>query len=144
MQFIDEVKINVKAGNGGNGRISFLRLKYRPKAGPDGGDGGRGGSIIFKADPDLNTLIDYKYTRHFEAESGENGKKYSKTGKSGKDLILKIVITPFDIILRFVICPNLLILDSREILSILFISSIGKTAQYVKGLAINHFPIYSC
>ena len=90
MQFIDEVKINVKAGNGGNGRISFLRLKYRPKAGPDGGDGGRGGSIIFKADLDLNTLIDYKYTRHFEAESGENGKKYSKTGKSGKDLILKV------------------------------------------------------
>ena len=54
MQFIDEVNIHIKAGNGGNGRISFLRLKYRPKAGPDGGDGGRGGSIIFKTDPDLN------------------------------------------------------------------------------------------
>lgn len=92
MQFIDEVNINVKAGNGGNGRIGFLRLKYRPKAGPDGGDGGRGGSIIFEADADLNTLIDFRFKRNFEAESGENGKKYSKTGKSGDDLVLKIPV----------------------------------------------------
>lgn len=92
MQFIDEVNIHVKAGNGGNGRIGFLRLKYKPKAGPDGGDGGRGGSIIFEADRNLNTLIDYRYVRNFTAENGENGKKYSKTGKSGENLILKIPV----------------------------------------------------
>ncbi|MBR2141149.1 MAG: GTPase ObgE [Rickettsiales bacterium] len=92
MQFIDEANIHVKAGNGGNGRIGFLRLKFRPKAGPDGGDGGRGGSIIFESDPDLNTLIDFRYTRDFKAENGENGKKYCKTGKSGEDLILKIPV----------------------------------------------------
>lgn len=92
MQFIDEVNIHVKAGDGGNGLVSFLRLKYRPKAGPDGGDGGRGGSIIFEATKDLNTLIDYRYQRKFEAQKGENGKKYSKTGKSGEDLVLKIPV----------------------------------------------------
>lgn len=92
MQFIDEANIHVKAGKGGNGRVSFLRLKFRPKAGPDGGDGGRGGSVIFQADEDLNTLIDFRYQRNFEAGNGENGKKYSKTGKSAEDLILKIPV----------------------------------------------------
>ena len=90
MQFIDEANIHVKAGNGGNGRVGFLRLKFRPKAGPDGGDGGKGGSIIFQADKNLNTLIDFRYQSNFEAKNGENGKKYSKTGKSAEDLILKV------------------------------------------------------
>lgn len=92
MQFIDEAKIHIKAGNGGNGRVSFLRLKYRPKGGPDGGDGGRGGNIIFKSTADLNTLIDFRFKKDFEAENGENGKKYSKTGKNGKDLVLNLPI----------------------------------------------------
>ncbi len=92
MQFIDEAMIHVKAGNGGNGRVSFLRLKYRPKAGPDGGDGGRGGNIIFRSTNELNTLIDFKFKKDFEAENGENGKNCSKTGKSGENLIVNLPI----------------------------------------------------
>ncbi len=92
MQFIDEATIHVKAGNGGNGRVSFLRLKYRPKAGPDGGDGGKGGNIIFRSTNELNTLIDFRFKKDFEAENGENGKNCSKTGKSGKDLFIDLPI----------------------------------------------------
>lgn len=92
MQFIDEATIHVKAGNGGNGRVSFLRLKYRPKAGPDGGDGGKGGSIIFRSTNELNTLIDFRFRKSFEAESGENGKNCSKTGKSGEDLAVDVPV----------------------------------------------------
>lgn len=92
MQFIDEAIIHVKAGNGGNGRVSFLRLKYRPKAGPDGGDGGKGGNIIFRSTNELNTLIDFKFKKEFEAENGENGKNCSKTGKSGEDLFIDLPI----------------------------------------------------
>ena len=92
MKFLDQAKIYVKAGNGGSGSASFRREKFIEFGGPDGGDGGRGGSIIFFADKNLNTLIDFRYQQHFKAERGENGKGKKKTGKSGKDLILKVPV----------------------------------------------------
>ena len=92
MKFLDQAKIYVKAGDGGSGSASFRREKFIEFGGPDGGDGGAGGSIIFIANKNLNTLIDFRYQQHFKAERGENGKGKKKTGKSGKDLILKVPI----------------------------------------------------
>ncbi len=92
MKFLDEAKITVKAGDGGNGCCSFRREKFIEFGGPNGGDGGHGGSIILSASNGLNTLIDYRFTQHFKAERGENGKGNNKTGASGKDLILKVPI----------------------------------------------------
>lgn len=90
MQFIDEVRISVKAGNGGNGVISFRREKYVPKGGPDGGNGGRGGSVILRADKHLNTLLDLTYRHIYAAEPGEHGRHKNQDGKSGKDTILRV------------------------------------------------------
>jgi GTP-binding protein len=92
MQFIDEANIYVKAGRGGNGKVSFLRLKDRPKGGPDGGDGGRGGDIVFRANESLNTLLEFRHKRIFEAEDGKNGGPSCRTGKGGKDLIIDLPI----------------------------------------------------
>ena len=92
MKFLDQVKIFVKAGNGGSGSASMRREKFIEYGGPDGGNGGKGASIILKAERNLNTLIDYRYTQHFKAKRGENGKGKNKTGKTGKDLILKVPI----------------------------------------------------
>ena len=92
MKFLDQVKIFVKAGDGGLGSASMRREKFIEYGGPDGGNGGKGASIILKAERNLNTLIDYRYTQHFKAERGENGKGKNKTGKTGKDLILKVPI----------------------------------------------------
>ena len=92
MKFLDQVKVHVKAGNGGSGSASFRREKFIEFGGPDGGDGGQGGSIIFVADRNLNTLIDFRYQQHFKAEKGQDGKGKKKTGKSGKDLILKVPV----------------------------------------------------
>ena len=92
MQFIDEATIYVKAGNGGNGAISFRREKYIPKGGPDGGDGGKGGDVIIKCVDNLNTLLDFKYTKEFIAENGENGHGANSHGKSGEDLIIKVPV----------------------------------------------------
>ncbi len=92
MQFVDEVTIRVEAGDGGNGCVSFRREKYIPFGGPDGGDGGDGGSIYLVADNDLNTLVDYRYTRVFRAGRGENGKGNNCTGKRGADLSLKVPV----------------------------------------------------
>ena len=92
MKFLDQAKIFVKAGDGGSGSASFRREKFIEFGGPDGGDGGRGGSVIFISDKNLNTLIDFRYQQHFKAERGQDGKGKKKTGKSGKDLILKIPI----------------------------------------------------
>ena len=92
MKFLDQAKIYIKAGDGGSGSASFRREKFIEFGGPDGGDGGRGGSIIFIADRNLNTLIDYRYQQHFKAEKGQDGKGKKKTGRSGKDLTLKIPI----------------------------------------------------
>ena len=90
MKFLDQAKIYVKAGNGGSGSSSFRREKYIEYGGPDGGDGGTGGSIIFESERNLNTLIDFRYKQHFNAEHGKSGSKKNKTGGGGKDLILQV------------------------------------------------------
>lgn len=92
MKFIDEAKILVIAGKGGNGVATFRREKYIPKGGPDGGDGGRGGSIYAIADRNINTLIDYRYTRKFLAQNGESGRGADCYGKSGDDITLRMPV----------------------------------------------------
>ena len=92
MKFYDEALISVFAGNGGNGAVSFRREKYIPRGGPDGGDGGRGGSIIMTADRNLNTLIDYRYTRHYRAEHGQSGRGADCFGKGGGDMVLHVPV----------------------------------------------------
>ena len=92
MKFLDQVKIHVKAGDGGAGSSSFRREKFIEFGGPDGGDGGDGGSVILFAEENLNTLIDFRFQQHFKAEKGQNGMGKKKTGRNGKDLILKVPI----------------------------------------------------
>ncbi|HHU62670.1 MAG TPA: GTPase ObgE [Clostridiales bacterium] len=88
--FVDKAKIFVKAGKGGDGAISFRREKYVPDGGPDGGDGGDGGNVIFKVDGNLSTLMDFRYKKHYEAESGQNGSRRNMTGKNGRDLVIHV------------------------------------------------------
>ncbi len=88
--FVDIAKISVKAGKGGNGSVAFRREKYEPMGGPAGGDGGDGGSIILVADEGLRTLMDFRYKRHYQAESGEDGRGKKQYGSDGKDLVLKV------------------------------------------------------
>ena len=88
--FLDYVKIFIKAGNGGNGVVSFHREKYVPNGGPDGGDGGNGGDIVFVADKNINTLADFKLRKHFRAENGTAGAPKNCTGKSGANLVIKV------------------------------------------------------
>ena len=92
MKFLDQVKIYIKAGNGGSGSPSFRREKFIEFGGPDGGDGGKGGSIILVSERNLNTLIDYRYQQHFKAERGGDGKGKNQTGKGGDNLYLKVPI----------------------------------------------------
>ena len=92
MKFLDQVKIFIKAGDGGSGSPSFRREKFIEFGGPDGGDGGRGGSIILRSERNLNTLIDYRYQQHFKAKKGDNGKGKNKTGRGGDSLYLKVPI----------------------------------------------------
>ena len=92
MKFLDQVKIFVKSGDGGSGSPSFRREKFIEFGGPDGGDGGKGGSVILKSERNLNTLIDYRYQQHFKAERGDDGSGKNKTGKGGKNLVLKVPI----------------------------------------------------
>ena len=92
MKFIDDVKIWVKSGDGGNGCVSFRREKFVPRGGPDGGDGGRGGDIIFEADPNLNTLADFIFKPRYAAGRGGSGQGSNKTGRSGGDLVLKVPV----------------------------------------------------
>ena len=92
MKFLDQVKIFVKAGDGGSGSPSFRREKFIEFGGPDGGDGGKGGSVILKSERNLNTLIDYRYQQHFKAQRGEDGKGKKMTGKGGENLYLKVPI----------------------------------------------------
>tara|TARA_B100001027_G_scaffold119033_1_gene82174 strand:- start:7950 stop:8921 length:972 start_codon:yes stop_codon:yes gene_type:complete len=92
MKFLDQAKITIKAGDGGNGCCSFRREKFIEFGGPNGGDGGHGGSVILLAVNSLNTLIDYRFMQHFKAARGENGKGNNKTGASGKDLILRVPV----------------------------------------------------
>ena len=88
--FLDRVKISIKAGNGGKGSTSFLRNAMTANGGPDGGDGGRGGSVIFKATNDMNTLLSFRYKKKFVAENGEDGHQRNQFGKSGKDIVIQV------------------------------------------------------
>ena len=90
MKFLDQAKIFISSGSGGDGCASFRREKYIEYGGPNGGDGGKGGNIIFKVDENLNTLIDFRYQQHFKAKRGENGKGKNQTGSDGKNLIIKV------------------------------------------------------
>ncbi|MEW6508083.1 MAG: GTPase ObgE [Bacteroidota bacterium] len=90
--FIDYAKIYIKAGNGGDGAVAFRREKYVPKGGPAGGNGGNGGNIIFKADSNLNTLLDFNYQKKYIAQNGERGGSSLKDGRSGKDIIIKVPV----------------------------------------------------
>ena len=92
MKFLDQVKIYIKAGDGGSGSPSFRREKFIEFGGPDGGDGGKGGSVILVSERNLNTLIDYRYQQHFKAERGGDGKGKNQTGKGGDNLYLKVPI----------------------------------------------------
>jgi GTP-binding protein len=90
MKFIDEVRIHVKAGDGGNGCVSFRRERFLPKGGPDGGDGGKGGDVILQADTQLSTLLDLTYPKQFRARRGAHGKGKDQTGRQGEDLIIRV------------------------------------------------------
>jgi GTPase len=92
MKFIDEATIKVYAGDGGNGIATFRREKYEPMGGPSGGDGGKGGSVYAVADRNINTLVDYRYTRTFRAQRGENGRKQEQYGAGGEDMVLRMPV----------------------------------------------------
>ncbi|MEO0970344.1 MAG: GTPase ObgE, partial [Cyanobacteria bacterium J06639_18] len=90
MQFIDQAEIEVQAGKGGDGIVAFRREKFVPAGGPSGGNGGKGGSVVFVADSNLQTLLDFKYNHRFRAENGGRGGPKNRTGASGKDLIVEV------------------------------------------------------
>ena len=117
MLFIDKVKLKLKAGNGGNGIVAFKREKYNPLGGPSGGDGGRGGSIIFKVDTNKSTLLDLRFSKMIKAQDGENGKTNNMYGKSSDDIIIKV---PLGTIVRDLdtdeIVADLKTLDSQEVI----------------------------
>jgi len=92
MQFIDEASITVAAGKGGDGIVAWRREKYVPKGGPAGGDGGRGGDVLLLADPELGTLVDFRYKKQFGAESGKGGQTSNKSGKAGDDLVVRVPV----------------------------------------------------
>ena len=90
--FIDKARIFIKSGNGGNGSVSFHREKYVASGGPDGGDGGRGGSVILEADPNLSTLLDFKYKRKYAAKNGGDGRGDNCKGEDAEDLVIKVPV----------------------------------------------------
>ena len=120
MKFFDEAKIEVVAGDGGNGAASFRREKFIPKGGPDGGDGGRGGSIFAVADRNLNTLIDFRYKRMFRADRGENGRGADCYGKGGENMTLRVPVG-----------TTLTDIDTGEVIADL--DQDGKRAQIARG-----------
>jgi len=92
MKFVDEARIRVGAGDGGNGCVSFRREKYIPYGGPDGGDGGKGGSVWLEADPGLNTLADFRHARHYAAERGHNGQGRQMAGRAGESIVIPVPV----------------------------------------------------
>lgn len=90
--FVDRAKITIRSGKGGNGAVTFRREPYVPEGGPDGGDGGKGGDVVFFADENLRTLMDFRYKRKYEAENGQNGMKKKRYGKNGEDLIIRVPV----------------------------------------------------
>jgi GTP-binding protein len=120
MKFVDETAIQVQAGKGGNGCLSFRREKYIARGGPDGGDGGDGGSVYLEADGALNTLVDFRFQRHYQAENGEGGRGRNCTGKSGQDLVLPVPVG-----------TTVLDEDSGEVLGDL--SEIGQRLMVARG-----------
>jgi GTP-binding protein len=92
MKFVDEVVVEVQAGKGGDGCVSFRREKYIPRGGPDGGDGGRGGNVIVRADGSVCTLMDHRYIRHYRASPGEPGRGSDQFGKAGNDLVVRVPV----------------------------------------------------
>src|SRR5680860_1102463 len=90
MKFVDEATIIVEAGKGGHGCLSFRREKFIPRGGPDGGDGGDGGSVILEVDGGLNTLVDFRHSKVFRAENGQNGMGKERYGKGGEDLVIRV------------------------------------------------------
>ena len=90
--FVDKATITIKSGKGGNGSVSFRREPYIPQGGPDGGNGGKGGDIVILADRNLRTLMDFRYKRKYEAESGEDGRGRQQFGKDGADLVIKVPV----------------------------------------------------
>ena len=92
MQFVDKVRIVIRPGSGGDGCASFHRAKFVQKGGPSGGDGGKGGDVVFEADPRMNTLLDFRFKRHFRAENGENGRPELQSGANGADLVIPVPV----------------------------------------------------
>ncbi len=90
MKFVDLARIWIRSGNGGDGHVSFRKEKFVPKGGPDGGNGGRGGDVIFQVNPHLNTLLDFQYQKKYEAEDGVNGMKQKMTGRDGADMVIEV------------------------------------------------------
>ena len=90
--FVDKAKIYIKSGKGGNGSVSFRREPYVPQGGPDGGNGGRGGSVVFQADRNLRTLMDFRYKKKYTAENGEDGRGKQQYGRDAADLIIKVPV----------------------------------------------------
>ena len=120
MKFVDEATISVEAGKGGNGCLSFRREKFIPKGGPDGGDGGDGGSVILEANDSINTLIDFRYVRHYRAQSGEPGRGRNCTGAKGEDLVLQVPVG-----------TSLIDIDTEEVLGDL--TAIGQQLVVAQG-----------
>ena len=130
MQFIDKVKLKLKAGNGGNGIVAFKREKYNPLGGPSGGDGGNGGSIIFKVDTNKSTLLDLRFSKMIRAQDGENGKSNNMYGASRDDVIVKVPLGTIvkDLDLDEVIA-DLNTLDSEEVILLVGFGAISRFLQ---------------
>ncbi|RPH79672.1 MAG: GTPase ObgE, partial [Nitrospiraceae bacterium] len=90
--FVDEVRIHIKAGRGGDGACSFRREKFVPRGGPDGGDGGHGGNVVFEASPRMTTLLDLRYQKHYEAEAGRQGGAANCSGRTGADVVVALPV----------------------------------------------------
>jgi len=120
MKFLDEAKIYLKSGNGGPGCVAFHREKYIDMGGPDGGNGGRGGHVYFECVKDLNTLIDFRYTQHFKAESGKNGSGDNRTGRNGEDLTITVP------------AGTVILADDKETV-LADLTTVGEKIMFLKG-----------